>query len=227
MITRFELGRIGGVPIYLDMLLVLILILFSHRYFTAGDTQLMSAGIIIIIGILASILLHELGHMLAARLWKVGTAEIEIGGLGGVARFSSSLPRSVLARTVVYLAGPAANLLLWQGFGLLTAEAWAIGKPMLGIALGTLSLINFWLLVFNLLPSYPLDGGHTLDAWLGPILGPVWSTRIVAGLGLAVTALVVWMALPTNFWLLFVAFALFQTNKSALDTVGGFGGGRR
>lgn len=226
MITRFELGRIGGVPIYLDMILVLILILFSHRYFTAGDTQLMSAGIIIIVGILASILLHELGHMLAARIWNVGTAEIEIGGLGGVARFSSSLPRSVLARTVVYLAGPAANLLLWKSFGLLTTQAWAIGKPMLGIALATLSTINLWLLLFNLLPSYPLDGGHTLDAWLGPILGPVWATRIVAGLGLAITALVVWMALPTNFWLLFVAFALFQTNKAALDTVGGFGGRR-
>ncbi len=226
MTTRFELGRIGGVPIFVDMLLVLILILFSHRYFTSGDTQLMSAGILIIIGILASILLHEVGHMLAARIWKVGTDEIEIGGLGGVARFSSSLPRSVLAQTVVFLAGPFANLLLWQGFSALTTEAWALGKPMLGIALATLASINFWLLVFNLLPSYPLDGGRTLDAWLHPVLGPIWSVRIVAGLGLAVTALVVWMALPTNFWLLFVAFALFQSNWAALDSVGGFGGRR-
>ena len=226
MITRLELGRIAGVPIYLDMLLVLILILFSHQYFTSGETQLMSAGILIIVGILASILLHEVGHMLAARIWKVGTDEIEIGGLGGVARFSSSLPRSVLAQTVIFLAGPFANLLLWQGFGALTAEAWAIGKPMLGLALATLSVINFWLLIFNLLPSYPLDGGRTLDAWLNPILGPVWSVRIVAGLGLAITALVVWMALPTNFWLLFVAFALFQTNWAALESVGGFSGRR-
>jgi Zn-dependent protease len=226
MTTRLELGRIAGVPIYLDMLLVLILIIFSHRYFTSGDTQLMSAGILIIVGILASILLHEVGHMLAARIWKVGTDEIEIGGLGGVARFSSSLPRSVLAQTVIFLAGPFANLLLWQGFGALTTEAWAIGKPMLGLALATLAGINFWLMVFNLLPSYPLDGGRTLDAWLHPVLGPVWSVRIVAGLGLVVTALVVWMALPTNFWLLIVAFVLFQTNWAALDSVGGLRGRR-
>lgn len=226
MTTRLELGRIAGVPIYLDMLLVLILIIFSHRYFTSGDTQLMSAGILIIVGILASILLHEVGHMLAARIWKVGTDEIEIGGLGGVARFSSSLPRSVLAQTVIFLAGPFANLLLWQGFGALTTEAWAIGKPMLGLALATLAGINFWLMVFNLLPSYPLDGGRTLDAWLHPVLGPVWSVRIVAGLGLVVTALVVWMALPTNFWLLIVAFVLFQTNWAALDSVGGLSGRR-
>jgi len=226
MITRFELGRIAGVPIYLDMILVLILILFSHRYFTSGDTQLMSAGILIIIGILASILLHELGHTLAARLWKVGTDEIEIGGLGGVSRFSSSLPRSVLAQTVIYLAGPAANLVLWKGFEALTLEAWGLGKPMLGIALASLSSINFWLMLFNLLPAFPLDGGRTLEAWLNAIVGYRWAIRVVAGLGLAVTALVVWMALPTNIWLLFVAFALFQANWSALDSVGGFTGRR-
>jgi Zn-dependent protease len=226
MTTRLELGRIAGVPIFVDMLLVLILIVFSHRYFTSGDTQLMSVGILIIIGILASILLHEVGHMLAARIWKVSTDEIEIGGLGGVARFSSSLPRSVLAQTVIFLAGPFANLILWQGFGALTTEAWAIGKPMLGLALATLAGINFWLMVFNLLPSYPLDGGRTLDAWLHPVVGPIWSVRIVAGLGLVVTALVVWMALPTNFWLLIVAFVLFQTNWAALDSVGGLSGRR-
>jgi len=226
MTTRLELGRIGGVPIFLDMLMVLILIVFSHRYFTSGDTQLMSAGILIIIGILASILLHEVGHMAAARIWKVGTEEIEIGGLGGVARFSSSLPRSVFAQTVIYLAGPAANLVLWQGFSELSQQSWALGKPMLGLALASLAGINYWLMIFNLLPSFPLDGGRTLEAWLGPILGPAWSIRVVAALGLAVTALVVWMALPTNFWLLFVAFALFQTNWAALDSVGGFKGRR-
>lgn len=227
MITRLEIGRIGGVPIFLDMILVLILVLFSHRYFTAGDPQQMSAGILVIIGILASILLHEVGHMLAARIWKVGTEEIEIGGLGGVARFSSSLPRSVLAQVVIYLAGPFANLLLWLGFGELSQQTWAIGKPMLAIALATLAGINFWLLIFNLLPAFPLDGGRTLEALLNPLFGYAWATRIVAALGLAVTALVVWWSLPLNLWLLLVAFALFQANWAALDSVGGIGGRRR
>jgi Zn-dependent protease len=224
MNTRLELGRIAGVPIFLDMLLVLILILFSYRYFTSGDTQLMSAGILIIIGILASILLHELGHMLVARAFRVQTSEIEIGGLGGVARFAGALPRSVLARAAIYLAGPAANLALWQGFAALATESWAIGKPMLTLALVSLAVINWWLMVFNLLPSFPLDGGRTLEALLGPLIGHAWAIRVVAGLGLAVTAIVVWWALPTNIFLLFVAFALFQTNWAALDSVGGFTG---
>ncbi len=227
MNTRLELGRIGGVPIFLDMIFVLILVVFSYRWFTTGNMQDVSVGILIIIGLLASILLHEVGHMVAARLFKVDTSEIELGGLGGVARFATSLPRSVFARTIIYLAGPLANLILWQAFQVLAASAFEAGKPMLATAMATLAIINFWLLLFNLLPSFPLDGGRTLEAWLGPLLGPAWSVRVVAALGLAVTALIVWMALPTNIWLLFVAFTLFQTNWSALDSVGGFTGGRR
>ncbi|MDX2159343.1 MAG: site-2 protease family protein [Hyphomicrobiaceae bacterium] len=227
MNTRLELGRVGGVPIFLDMFLVLILIVFSYRYFTSGDSQLFSAGILIVIGILASILLHEMGHMVVARLFKVRTSEIEIGGLGGLARFATSLPNSVLARAAIYLAGPVANLGLWQGFEALSTGSWGIGKPHLAIAMGTLGVINWWLMVFNMLPSFPLDGGRTLEALLGPLLGPVWSIRVVAGLGLAVTALCLWMALPTNLWMLLVAFALFQTNWAALDSVGGFKGNGR
>jgi Zn-dependent protease len=226
MNTRLELGRIGGVPIVLDMLLVLILIVFSYRYFTAGDAQLFSAGILIVIGILVSILLHEAGHVVVARVFGVRTSEIEIGGLGGVARFASSLPRSVLARAAIFLAGPAANLGLFYAFEALSSGSWGIGKPHLGLALGTLATINWWLMIFNLLPSFPLDGGHTLEALLGRIVGPAWSVRIVAGLGLAVTALVVLFALPLNLWLLLIAFALFQANWAALDAVGGFRGRR-
>ena len=76
-------------------------------------------------------------------------------------------------------------------------------------------------MAFNLLPAYPLDGGHTLDAWLGAIAGPVWATRIVAALGLIICAGVVYMALPLNIWLLLLAFVLFQVNWAAWDSVAG------
>lgn len=219
MFTRIELGRIAGIPIYLDMLFVLVLILFSYRFFTSGDMQLVSVGMIVVAGLLVSILLHELGHAFAGRLFRVDTREIELTGLGGVARFASSLPRSALSRSAIYLAGPAVNLLLWQGFGALAGQAAGIGKPALVLALALLATANFWLLVFNLLPAFPLDGGHTLDAWLGAVVGPTWSTRIVAVLGLIVCAGVVWMAFPTNFWLLLLAFVLFQVNWAAWDSV--------
>jgi Zn-dependent protease len=74
---------------------------------------------------------------------------------------------------------------------------------------------------FNLLPAYPLDGGHTLDALLGRALGPLWSVRIVAGLGLAVAALVAFLAFPWGLYLLFVALFLAQVNWQALQGVKG------
>src|SRR5262245_59038833 len=59
MFAHTEIARIAGIPIYLDMFFVLLLLLFSYPYFTTGNTQDMSAGFVIIVGILLSVLLHE------------------------------------------------------------------------------------------------------------------------------------------------------------------------
>lgn len=225
MFTGLEIGRIAGIPIYLDMFFVLVLLLFTYPYFTSGSTQAMSAGFVIIVGILLSILLHELGHAFAGRPFKAHVSHIELTGLGGIAHFERSLPRSVLARTVIYLAGPAVNLGLWYGFGALAEQAALSGAPNLAYPLARLSGFNFILMVFNLLPAYPLDGGWTLDAWLGRLLGPVWSVRIVASLGLAVAAaIVVLLALPArDIFLIFIALFLAMANWQQLQTVGGWG----
>jgi Zn-dependent protease len=224
LFTRMELGRIAGIPIYLDMLFVLVVAVFGWRYFTSGDMQLVSLGLVIVAGVLVSILLHELGHAFAGRLFGVRTREIELTGLGGVARFANALPRSAFARSLIYLAGPAVNLVLWLGLEQLGIEAAGSSKPLLVRALLTLSLINYWLLIFNLLPAFPLDGGFTLDAWLGKILGPNRSAQVVAVLGLIVCAGIVYLAFPTNFWMLLLAFVLFQANWSVFDAARG---GRR
>jgi Zn-dependent protease len=223
MLTRMQIGRIAGIPIYLDMLFVLVLLLFTYPYFTSGNAQAMSAGFVVIVGILVSILLHELGHAFAGRLFDAQVSYIELTGLGGVAQFERSLPRSVLARTVIYLAGPAMNLALWLGFGALADHARAGGLSVLASPLGTLAFINLILLIFNLLPAYPLDGGFTLEAWLDRLLGPIWSVRIIACLGLAVAAYVGLLAFPTNIFLLFIALYLAMWNWQRLQAAGGWG----
>jgi Zn-dependent protease len=221
MVPRIELGRIAGIDIYLDMMFVLVLLIFTYPYFTAGSMQAMSAGFVIVVGLLLSILLHELGHAFMGRLFQARVSHIELTGIGGVAHFERSLPASVLARTAIYLAGPAVNLGLWLGLGALAGDAAGAGRPLLGLPLAVLASANFFLMCFNLLPAYPLDGGHTLDAWLGAILGPVWSVRIVGGLGLIIAVLLALYALPAGIFLLFVALFLGQANFEALRSVGG------
>jgi len=217
-----ELGRIAGIAIYLDMFFVLVLLLFTYPYFTSGNTQLMSAGFIIVAGLLLSILLHELGHAFAGRLFNAHVSHIDLTGIGGVAHFERSLPASALARVVIYLAGPAVNLGLWYGLGALAGEAYQGSNPMVALPLAVLASANYILLIFNLLPAYPLDGGRTLDALLGAVLGGVWATRIVATLGLVVAAGVAYYALPTNFFMLLIAFFLAQANWEALQSIGGW-----
>ena len=225
MNSRLELGRIAGIPIYLDMMFVLLLVIFSYRYFTSGDTQIMSAGLLIIAGLVGSILLHELGHAFAARINNTSVREIELTGLGGVARFGSSLPRGVLPRVFIYLAGPAANLVLWHGLSFLGSMA-PSDKPIVRYVLYQLAGINLYLLIFNLLPAYPLDGGHTLDAILGKFISPVWGQRIVSALGLVVSLLLALYAitsLPISIFVLFLAFWMAELNWTMLRNVGGYG----
>jgi len=220
MFTRLEIGRVAGIPIYLDMMFVLVLLVFTYPYFTSGNTQAMSAGFVIVVGLLLSILLHELGHAFAGRLFRAHVSHIELTGLGGIAHFDRSLPRSVFARSVIYLAGPAVNLGLWLGFHWLAGEAFVGGKWMLAVPFAQLATANFVLMVFNLLPAYPLHGGHTLDAWLGALLGPARSVRIVACLGLVCAAGVAYLAFPSAIFLLFIALFLALWNWQKLQGVG-------
>jgi Zn-dependent protease len=220
MFSRFEIGRIAGIPIYLDMMFVLVLLFFTFPYFTSGSTQDMSAGFVVIVGILLSILLHELGHAFAGRLFNAHVSHIELTGLGGLAHFERSLPASVLARTVIYLAGPAVNLVLWYAFYGLARQAALGGLWMLATPLFVLGWANGVLTIFNLLPAYPLDGGHTLDAWLGRLLGPLWSVRIIASLGLACAAWLAYVAIPANLYLLFVALFMGLLNWQKLQGLG-------
>ena len=222
---RIELGRIGGIPVYLDMFFVLILIIFTYPYFTAGNTQAMSIGLLLIAGILASILLHELGHAVAARIVGTSVTQIDLTGLGGLITFGSTLPRNGLKRAFIYLAGPLANLGLMYGCTYLGQVASQAGKPLIALVLYQLSGINWFLLIFNMLPAFPLDGGRTLDALLGMALGGIWAQRIVAVLGVIVSLLVAAYAiqsLPGSIFMLFIAFFLAEQNWTALQQVGGF-----
>ena len=222
MPTRLEIGRIAGIPIYLDMFFVLVLLIFTYPFFTAGTTQAMSAGFVIVVGLLVSILLHELGHAFAGRLFGARVSHIELTGLGGIAQFERSLPRSAFARSVIYLAGPAVNLALWLGLDFVAGEVIQSGNSMLAVPFAVLATANLFLIIFNLLPAYPLDGGHTLDAWLGAIVGPSWATRIVASLGLIVAAGVGYLAFPSAFFLMLIAVFLAMANWQALQSVGGW-----
>ena len=230
MHTRIEIGSVAGVPIYLDVFFLLILFILSSDYFTSGNSQMMSLGLLIIAGMMASILLHELGHGLVAHFFKVRISHIDLTGLGGIIHFASSLPKGGFKCAAIFLAGPAVNYLLSLGLVQLGYVAALAGKPLVAMLLYQLASINLYYALFNLLPAYPLDGGHTLDALLGKITSAIWAQRIVSVLGLIVAALLIVTSIPSfprSIFMLMFAFFLIELNYIAFKQVGGFGGRRR
>lgn len=135
--------------------------------------------------VFGSVLVHELGHALAARGLGVPVGTITLHGLGGhVATGRTTAGRSL----VVSVAGPGAGLLL--GAATLLALP-ALGRLPMGDRVGgDLLYVNVVWSLFNLLPLYPLDGGHALRAGLALVTRDAQAVRITAGIGVIVGALV-------------------------------------
>ena len=113
-----------------------------------------------------SLLSHEMGHALVARRLGVGVEGITLWIFGGVARLGGDAATAG-AEARIAIAGPLVSLALAAAFGLITFGLDAAGGPAL-VEAGTfwLALSNGMLLLFNLVPAYPLDGGRILRAWL-------------------------------------------------------------
>ncbi len=136
------------------------------------------------------VLLHEFGHALAARHYGIPTQDITLLPIGGVARLER-MPEEPAQEIVVALAGPAVNLAILLGLGLVTGFGAIFHPPAaddmdpdgrLGIV-GRLIQVNTWLLLFNLIPAFPMDGGRVLRAGLATVLGYVRATAIAANVG--------------------------------------------
>ena len=221
---QIEIFRIARIPVRLDFMFILLAGMWTWSYWSSGNTQMYSAGFVLALGLFGSILLHELGHAWAGRMFGVGTRAIELNGLGGLCYFDRSLPARVWPRTVIGLAGPFANLVLWQAFEALGRWSVVSVGPGLHVeVMLTLAWVNLMLLIFNLLPAFPLDGGKVLEAWLAPLAGPAWSVRIVAVLGLGIAAWVAWRAFPGSVFMMLMAILLAIYNWQMLQGVGGIG----
>jgi Zn-dependent protease/CBS domain-containing protein len=128
-----------------------------------------------------SLLLHEFGHALQARREGIEIDGITLWLFGGVARFKGSF-RSAGAEFRVAIAGPLVSLALGVLF-VLIALINGLPSALDGVA-AWLGYINLTLLVFNLIPAPPLDGGRVLHAALWRLRRDyVWATRVAANVG--------------------------------------------
>ena len=143
-----------------------------------------SMGIASAVGILFSIVFHEMSHSLVARRFGMPITGITLFIFGGVAEMEDE-PTSARGEFLMAIAGPIASAVLAGALFLVGAFLSRAGEITPAATLfGYLALMNFVLALFNLVPGFPLDGGRVLRAalwsWSGDI---VWATRIAAGAG--------------------------------------------
>jgi Zn-dependent protease len=222
---QFEIGRIARIPILIDFSFVLLIVLWGQNYFTSGNMQLVSAGVIVVAGLGISILVHEFAHAVAGHYFGVRASHVELNGLGGLCYWASPMRREPLPRIVIVLAGPASNFVLWWLLDTLADTLRQNGGMRSNFVLfqtiGTLATANWYLGLFNLLPAYPLDGSSALEALLNIFLQNWRARQIVACLGLCVVAWIFYMAFPGSIWMMMLAVLLGLQNWQVLQASGG------
>jgi Zn-dependent protease len=175
-------------------------------------------GVLFVSCVFLCVVLHEFGHALAARRYGVRTRDITLYPIGGVARLEC-LPERPTQELVVALAGPVVNFViaaaLWAVLLLLPegrVDVGTGGLPSPQNISGFLSLIlvtNIFLVAFNLIPAFPMDGGRILRALLAYRLDFGTATRIAAGVGQLLAGAFFVLGLLGNPFLMIIAVFVF------------------
>lgn len=223
MNASFTLGRISGIQIGINWSWLVVFALITWSLATAvfpdqnpglSDGTYVAMAVVASVLFFTSLLLHELGHALQARREGMEIEGITLWLFGGVAQFRGMFP-SAGAEFRIAIAGPLVSL----GLGILFV-AFAVLVDMSGTVDGVaawLGYINLTLLVFNMLPALPLDGGRVLRAALwGAKRDFASATRIAAAVGRgfgflfigAGLALVFWANQVSGLWLAFIGWFL-------------------
>jgi stage IV sporulation protein FB len=208
-----KIARVAGTEIRLHITFLLFLAWIGFAYYHAGGAEAALRGLAFITLLFASVVLHELGHVVAARQFGIQTPDITLLPIGGVARLRR-MPTEPLPEIAVALAGPAVNVLIAVLLVLLAGTRVTLGEMLIPAAGAQtmwtrLATVNLWLVLFNLIPAFPMDGGRILRALIALRTPYTRATRIAAGIGQVFAFLFGFLGLFGNPMLIFIALFLY------------------
>lgn len=206
-----KLGVVAGIPIYIHATFLILVAWVAMRYWAIGqDVGIMLQGVGFILLLFGCVVLHELGHALVAQRYGIRTRDITLWPIGGVAKLER-MPDKPVQELLVAMAGPLVNVViasLLYGWLRLTGHLDDIAT--LGLVEGSMAarlmIVNIILVIFNLLPAFPMDGGRVLRSLLAMRLSYDRATQIAAGVGQAMAMLFGFVGLMGNPFLVFIAF---------------------
>jgi Zn-dependent protease/predicted transcriptional regulator len=233
MKSSLKFGTFADIKVYIHPTFVLLLLFFGFLFWRQGNGfYSMLEGLLFILTLFGCVLLHEFGHALTAKKYGIKTKDIVLLPIGGVARLER-MPEKPLQELLVALAGPMVNLVIASVIfvGLRasqTLEPLQILTATIGPFVERVMSANIFLALFNMLPSFPMDGGRVLRALLALRLGYARATHYAATLGQGMAVLFGFLGFFVNPMLLLIAIfvwfgaaqeATLAKMKSSMDNI--------
>ncbi|SON57331.1 putative zinc metalloproteasec [Hartmannibacter diazotrophicus] len=224
MSWSIPLGRVFGSEIRIHLTFLILLAWIGAAGYATGGASVALDSVVFVVAVFACVTLHELGHAVAARRYGITTPDITLLPIGGLARLSK-LPEKPSEEIVIAIAGPMVNVVIAAFlylFGAHTDPATINDFASTNLTFADrLMAVNIILVLFNLIPAFPMDGGRVLRAVLALKLGRRKATELAATIGQGLAFVFGAVGLFTgNAILVFIAIFVFLAATSEAGQVG-------
>jgi Zn-dependent protease/CBS domain-containing protein len=213
MAWSVTIGSIAGTLIRLHITFLLFLVWIFFASYVSGGADAAWYALTFMVLLFACVVAHEFGHIFMARRFGVRTPTVTLLPIGGVAQLER-IPEKPSEELLIAVAGPAVNVviavvLVWFfGASLNPENLAALGSTGISMV-DRLAIVNVFLVVFNMIPAFPMDGGRVLRAALASRLGHVRATEIAATIGQFVAFALGFLGLFGNPLLIFIAIFVY------------------
>ena len=208
-----KLFDVGGTAVRIHLTFFLLLAWIGVVHYLRGGAAEAIDGVLFISILFLCVVLHEFGHVWAARRYGIRTSDVTLLPIGGVASLER-MPEKPGQEIVVALAGPAVNFVIALVLMVVVGARFDLSQvAQLEQAQSTLTArvaaANIALAVFNLIPAFPMDGGRVLRALLAIPLGYTQATRVAATIGQVLAIGFAFLGLFGNPLLVLIAVFIF------------------
>ncbi len=213
MAWSIKLFTLAGTAVRMHLTFLLLLAWIGGVLWLRGTPQDAIAGIAFILVLFACVVMHEFGHIFAARRYGIRTPDVTLLPIGGVASLER-MPEKPMQEIFVALAGPAVNaviaIVLFAALGLrFDFSQMTVVEIVQSSFWAQVAFANVILFVFNLIPAFPMDGGRVLRALLAMRLGYTQATRVAARIGQGLAVVFGLLGLFGNPMLVLIAIFIF------------------
>ena len=202
--------RIAGIQLRIHVTFLLLIAWLGFGYYRTGGSAAAASGVTFILLLFLCVVLHEFGHALAAKSFGINTPDITLLPIGGVARLER-MPEEPRQELIIAIAGPAVNVVIAGCLFLVMGSRHMLNSAAVqgGDLIGQLLTINIVLVLFNLLPAFPMDGGRVLRALLATKLSYARATQVAASIGQGFAFVFGFIGLVYNPFLIFIALFVY------------------